>query len=397
MEKFRFHVVGLPHTVVSREFSPCAYTGKVLRFCDMMKSLGHEVFLYAGGDTTEAKCDEFISCISLAEQDKYFGATDWHKDMFPITWEGNEPYWIEMNTNAIAEIKKRGKLKDFVCLIGGSCQMPIIQELNGKGYICMEFGVGYKGIVAPFRVFESNAWKNHVYGLQKIENGQSFDTVIPNYFDIEDFPFREKEEKEDYFLYIGRMITRKGANIAVEATGKKGAKLKMAGQGILKVEGNHYTTQEFDFYGDHIEYVGTVGVKERFELMSKAKAVFVLTNYIGPFEGVHIEAALCGTPCITSDNGVFTETITNGFNGYRTKTMGEVLWAMDNVDQLNRKDIREWAVRNFSLDRVKYMYHYYFEQLYTLWGEGWKSDWCNGIANNYYPDYSPTKYENSIK
>ncbi len=388
MQKFRFHCVGLPHTEVTKEFLPCAYSQKVLNFCKMMKSLGHEVFLYAGGEKTDAPVDEFISVISKADQDKYFGATDWRKDMFPIEWNENLPYWVTMNTNAIAEISKRAEKTDFICIIGGSCHGPIVSALNK--YHVVEFGVGYKGIVAPFRIFESYAWMHHVYGMRQptIENGQAFDAVIPNYFDLADFPYDPNIKPEDYYLFIGRMISRKGAFIAVEATGLKKAKLKMAGQGITKIDGNHYTTKEFDFYGDHIEYLGTVGVKERFELMSKAKAVFVLTQYIGPFEGVQVEANLCGTPVITTDWGCFTENVVDGLNGYRTRTFGEVLWAMDNVDKLDRNKIREYAAANFSMDRVKYQYQAYFEQMMTLWDKGWHSSDYNA-DNNRYKKYLP--------
>lgn len=34
--KFRFHALGVPHTVTSENFSACAYTQKVLKFCKMM-------------------------------------------------------------------------------------------------------------------------------------------------------------------------------------------------------------------------------------------------------------------------------------------------------------------------------------------------------------------------
>ena len=45
----RFHVVSLPHTNTTLDFSACAYTEKVRKFCVMMQGLlGHEVFLYAG-------------------------------------------------------------------------------------------------------------------------------------------------------------------------------------------------------------------------------------------------------------------------------------------------------------------------------------------------------------
>ena len=42
----RFHVVSLPHTVTAKAFTSCAYTQKVLNFCKMMHSLGHEAVSY---------------------------------------------------------------------------------------------------------------------------------------------------------------------------------------------------------------------------------------------------------------------------------------------------------------------------------------------------------------
>lgn len=38
------------------------------------------------------------------------------------------------------------------------------------------------------------------------------------------------QKKKNYFLYIGRLIPRKGVDIAVEATKAAGVKLKIAGQ-----------------------------------------------------------------------------------------------------------------------------------------------------------------------
>ncbi|HUD07345.1 MAG TPA: hypothetical protein VMR34_05670 [Candidatus Saccharimonadales bacterium] len=65
-----------------------------------------------------------------------------------------------------------------------------------------------------------------------------------------------------------------------------------------------------------------------------------------------------------------------------------------NVDKLKPAKIREYAMKNFSLDRVKYLYQAYFEQLYTLWDEnGWYSSWDRGVAKykrytKYYPRYA---------
>jgi hypothetical protein len=50
-------------------------------------------------------------------------------------------------------------------------------------------------------------WKNPTTA-----DGQFYDAVISGYLEPEMFPLQEK--KEDYFLYVGRMIDRKGIVIA---------------------------------------------------------------------------------------------------------------------------------------------------------------------------------------
>jgi hypothetical protein len=67
-----FHVVALPHTHLTKAFSSCAYTAKVIGFCRMMKDRGHTVYLYAG-EQNEAPCDELITCISEADRAKVVG------------------------------------------------------------------------------------------------------------------------------------------------------------------------------------------------------------------------------------------------------------------------------------------------------------------------------------
>ena len=339
----------------------------------MMTSLGHEVFLYSSEDN-DANVSENITVISKTIQNHYF-KDDHRKEFFPIQWDSNLPYWQIMNTNAIHEIDARIQPDDFICLIGGTCQKPIADAF--PNHISVEYGIGYEGIFSNFCIFESYAWMHYVYGKTGIDNGRYFDSVIPNYYDYTDFPLCEN--KKDYFLYIGRVTQRKGLTVANDLCKKIGKKLLVVGQGA-EVHGN-------TLVGDHVtldcdfEYLGVItDPVAKAKVIGEAQAVLVNTQYVGPFEGVHIEAAFCGTPVITTDWGVFAETVIQNFTGFRTRTLGEAVWAASQVQYLEPKAIHDYAIANYSMDRVRLQYQAYFEQLLTLKEEGWYSNWDTGIS-----------------
>ena len=105
--------------------------------------------------------------------------------------------------------------------------------------------------------------------------------------------------------------------------------------------------------------------------MGEARAVFVPTLYLGPFEGVNVESQLCGTPVITTDWGAFTDTVEHGKTGYRCRTAEQFCWAAKNVHHLDPRYIRDRAVFNWSLEKVGSMYQEYFDQLKRLSKKGY--------------------------
>lgn len=347
----RFHLVSLPHTQTTDDFSACAFTEKVRKFAIMMTNLGHEVFLYAG-EKNEAPCTEHICCLSEKDRKKAVG--DNHYCM--ASFDYNLPHWVKFNHNVIESIKTRIQQKDFICLIGGYSHKTIADSF--PNHISVEFGIGYPGSFSQFRVFESYAWMHMTYGVESgnigAADGRWFDAVIPGYFEVERFSF--SPEKEDYYFFIGRLIERKGYDIAVQVCKALGKKLYIAGQG---------TPPE---YG---EYLGVIGPEKRNEIMSKAKAVFVPTIYVEPFGNVAVEAQGCGTPVITTDWGAFTETVEHGKTGFRCRTLSEFIKAAEDVSRLDPYYIRQRAIDLYSLDVIGNKYEEYFIRLLKLWDKGW--------------------------
>lgn len=376
MKKYRFHLLGLVHVPQARRYSGCAFTQKNLKLAKMLTSLGHEVFFYGseGSDVAEY-CNSpllhFVQTHTLKDIRRDWGegdnrfeiGYDYHSQLFKHDFDGEKkPSTLQYYVKVSEYLAKNKKDDDFLLITQGTYQKPIAD--SAQLYLTVEPGIGYRGSFANFRAFESSYIQNFTYGGEHPRasvNGNYYDRVIPNYFDPNDFEVADK--KGDYYLYIGRMILRKGVWTAIKATEAIGAKLILAGQQDPEID---ITTLP-----KHCEFVGTVGVDERKKLMAGAIATFVPTVYLEPFAGVHIESMLSGTPPITTNFGVFPETIPdylNGRVGFRCNTLADFVAAARLAKKMDVdvRFVREYAER-FTMDRVALDYERWFDDLYALY------------------------------
>ena len=362
----RLHVIGLPHTKLTPDYEACAFTMKILKFLKMMHSLGYEQIVYgAEGDEVADCCTEHVTCITTAEQEYNFGKHDKNK-LYDLDWTGTKPYWRLFNNRVTKALLEQKQPKDFICLIASHLNDQVVKAAGGD-VIPVEYGIGYDGPSYQFRVYESYSHLHRVHGAQKFQlDGSFYETVIPNYWPVEDYPLCDK--KEDYYLYLGRVIQRKGVTVASQTCEAIGAKLIIAGQGAHQ-EGEYVMAEDGGKYKG--TYVGCKIGQEKIELLQKAKALFLPTLYVEPFGGTAVEAQLVGTPAITTDFGAHTENVEQGKTGYRCRTLNEFVHAAKNVDKLDPKYIRARAVSLWDMNVIKYRYDHFFKQLYDLWGAGW--------------------------
>lgn len=336
----------------------------------MMADAEWEVVLY-GGAWSGDEYAELVPLYTDAEQRKWYG--DYDPNTLPIvagSWDAGQESYMTTNARAITEIQARADGEDLVLLTGGLAQKAIADALPN---ICVEWAAGYSGVIfsavgvtGPWVCFESSAWRHHLYGRYGIDDGRYFDTVIPNFFDPDEWTLSKK--KGDYLCFVGRLIERKGPHVAAMIAREMGMPLLVAGSGMREVSEGLIVCQDGIRLEGDVHYVGTVGVDERNKLMGEARALLVPTKYIEPFGAVAVEGPLCGTPAVASDFGAFPETVPREllFN-----TLQEGCEAVERAMTLKPKAVRKRALADFSLEAVAPRYEQWFERLSSLWGKGW--------------------------
>lgn len=383
---WRFHLLGFPNYKIGWENAPNnPFNTKLIYLAKILKDLGHEVICYGVEGSDTDYIDKFVPVVSEKTFQKIYGQRD--KNKLDNLQEESGPAFDEFVSNAIKNIEKEIKIpnKEFLINFMGYIYKPITDHFKDK-LIALEPGIGHNGSYLQNRIFESFAWQNHVYG-KECQPASSFfpnlyDTVIPAYFDPEDYPFIAN--KSDYFVYIGRIIWGKGVTVAIDLTRELNTQLIVIGGGNIK----DILPPNYNFSLDHVKQTGVLSKKDKVKYLANARGLLYFSLYVEPFGHAPIEAMMCGTPVITSNLGAFTETNIHGLTGYRVQTFNELYWAAKQLNKLDPLKIREYAVKNYSLEAVKYKYQDYFTKLYNLYNG---KDWYFLDKNN------PINLDHSIK
>lgn len=350
----RLHLIGLFHTKTSTDYSHCAFTGKVLRFAKMMQACGYEIIEYSNKGS-ESTADKHVAMLTTKEFNTLYGKRkeiDFYGDDATIGSKGHTLF----EERLIPALKENLKKEDIVCHPFGHTHSRLLTEFPEHQHV--ETGIGYPTLMPnSFRIFESYAWMHYHQGKEN-RQGKSYEWVVPNYFDLDDW--EPSYEPGQYLAFLGRICSAKGLDTIKEIANYSPWPIVLHGQG-----------DPTPWSHPNIEYRGPIIGKARSDFLRNARAALMPTNFTEPFGSSGVEAMLCGTPLIAVDYGAFTETVIDGVTGFRCHTLQDWIDAIDCIKDIDRSVVANIARLRYSLETCGKKYDKIFKDINNLWGKGW--------------------------
>lgn len=175
-------------------------------------------------------------------------------------------------------------------------------------------------------------------------------TAVHNFIEPERFTFSEQVPADAPLLFLSRVESIKGPDLALEIARASGRRLIIAGN--RPKEG-----PELDFWNrkiagaighDGVEWVGEVDDRQKNELLGKAAALVVPIQWDEPFGIVFAESLACGTPVITCSRGAAPEIIEAGRTGFFITDIASGAAAVSRLSEIDRQACRLSAETRFS-------------------------------------------------
>jgi glycosyltransferase involved in cell wall biosynthesis len=178
----------------------------------------------------------------------------------------------------------------------------------------------------------------------------SVDRVIHHGIDVDQFPFGQGEG--GYLLFLGRMMSGKGAREAALAAKAAGQRLVIAAKMRERPERMYFAEQVKPLLDDDIVFVGEASNDTKLTLLPRATALVNPLRWPEPFGLVMAEALACGTPVLTCPIGAAPEIVEDGVTGFLCTDQAALVEATGRVGELDRVACRAAAVARFSTARM---------------------------------------------
>jgi len=312
----------------------------VAHLCDALVDLGHEVTLFASGDSrTKAQL--------VAVRDQAL-----RLDPSPLKSD------VAAHLNQLYEVRRRFREFDILHFHSDLLHFPIFEQQAWKTVTTLHGRLDLRDLPSIFA-----RWPR--FGLVSISDAQrlsqpraSWLETVPHGLPPDQYHFapRPKAGQPPYLAFLGRMSPEKRPDLAIRLAQRSGIRLRMAAK--VDYSDLSYFHSVVEPLLDHplVEFIGEIGDADKSEFLGNALALLFPINWPEPFGLVMVEAMACGTPVIAWNCGSVAEVIEPGRSGFIVDSDDEALEAIERVGELDRREVRAAFEERFTAEAMALKY-----------------------------------------
>lgn len=160
----------------------------------------------------------------------------------------------------------------------------------------------------------------------------------------------------NYLAFLGRLSRDKRPDRAIEIAIRSGYRLRIAAK-VGDDDRTYFRDQiEPMIDGTKVDYIGEIDEAQKDEFLGNAVALLFPIDWPEPFGLAVIEAMALGTPVVAWNNGAMAEIIDEGVTGAIVDTIEAAVAAVQRVALLDRSRIRAVFQQRFTADRMVRQY-----------------------------------------
>jgi glycosyltransferase involved in cell wall biosynthesis len=300
----------------------------VSHLCEALVRKGHEVTLFASGDSITSA--DLVPCAAEALR-------------LNSAIEDHIPYYMIM----LDKVRRMARRFDVLHFHIDAFHMPLFRDIGGKTLTTLHGRQDLPDLPALYRAFPhmplvsiSQAQRAPIPDanfVKTIPHGLPLDLYTPNY-----------EPRGGYLAFLGRISPEKRPDRAIEIATALGLPLKIAAK-VAKPDEAYFREVVVPLLEKPgVEFVGEINDLEKSKFVGDALALLFPIDWPEPFGLVMIEAMACGTPVLAFREGSVPEIIDDHVTGRIVKSVDEAIRALPETIRLDRRKVRRRFEERFS-------------------------------------------------